>query len=185
MGRVGSPLKAAAFPFGRVSPWNSSTWSAPGRFLCHAKVVRKEVGKKASRSTTHLALSATQTQHMGHVSPSALNFSLKYLLKKMVQTWHKKVQAARQGRNVCLICSKPAIKNNHIVAGLPADLCFSFPSVFYAALRFAVPAGPEWTCSCFDCDPWAFWAAPLPTGAPCQSSGPSGRCLGSRPARIK
>lgn len=73
------------------------------------------------------------------------------------------------------------IKNNHIVAQLPTDLCF-FPSI---RRQFAVPCRPEQTCLCFDCDPWAFWAAPLPTGAPCQSSGPSDRCLGSRPARNK
>lgn len=48
--------------------------------------------------------------------------------------------SCRQGSNICLICSKPAIKNNHIVAGLPTDLCF-LPSVFYAMLQFAVTPG--------------------------------------------
>lgn len=104
---------------------------------------RKEVGKKASwRCTTCLALSATQTQHMGHVSPSALNFSLN--IYKNGANVAQEGASCRQGRNICLICSKPAIKNNHIVAGLPTDPCFfSFRLLCHATVRCPRQAGVD------------------------------------------
>lgn len=94
------------------------------------------------------------------------------VLAKSEQTWHTKLQAAtgQTWHKHLFKYSQASDKNNHLVAQLPTDLCF-FPSISYSSPQFAVPCRPEWTCSCFDCDPWAFWAVPLPTGALCQSSG--------------
>lgn len=93
------------------------------------------------------------------------------VLAKSEQTWHTKLQAAtgQTWHKHLFKYSRSVIKIIILLHSSP-QICF-FPSISYSSPQFAVPCRPEWMCSCFDCDPWAFWAARLPTGALCQSSG--------------
>lgn len=46
-----------------------------------------------------------------------------------------------------------------------------------------IPFRPRRPCSCFDCDPWTFWAAPLPTESSMPNQWAVDHRLGCRPTR--